>query len=187
MLCSQPTCRFAFGRDIILGAWEGVNVSEVESVPDEDLQGIWIPSEQFARYAEADLDRWRQIIGHRVQHVDSRWGAGRVETVSWGTCCDHVPAYVQIKIRYDAGWTVIAHSETWHHHHQAVSVPAIVRTGIRKCLESDLSEEELAECLSRHTRQLREQRDREALDRSARMKQRALEKRNADDDSDNAT
>lgn len=156
-----------------------------ERITVGDDQGIWISSEQFARYAEADLDRWRQVIGHRVQHVDSRWGAGRVKAVSWGTCCDHVPAYVQIKILYDAGWTVIAHSETWQTHHQTVSVPAIVQSVIRTCLESDLSEEEREECLSRHARQLREQRDQETLARAARMKQRVLEKRSTDE-SENA-
>jgi len=182
----MPIC---MGTRYDLGAWEGVSVSvsEVESVPNDNLQGIWIPSEQFARYAEADLDRWRQIIGHRVQHVDSRWGAGLVEAVSWGSCCDHVPAYVQIKIRYEAGWTIIACSETWHHHHQAVSVPAIVQSVICKYLDSNLSQEERRECLAQHARELREQRDREMLDRAARMKQRVLEKRSADADSENVT
>ena len=148
-------------------------------MPNDDRQERWIPSELFARYAETDLDRWRQIIGHRVQHVDPRWGVGVVETVSWGTCCDHVPAYVQIKIRYEAGWFVIGHSETWHWHHQAVSIPAIVGTVIHQCLESDLSEEERAECLSQHTRELRARRDREVLDRAARMKQRIQNRRDA--------
>jgi len=139
-----------------------------------DSQDRWVPSGLFTRYAEADLDRWRQIIGHRVQHVDPRWGVGVVESVSWGTCCDHVPAYVQIKIRYEAGWSVIAHSETWHKHHQAVCVSSVVEGAIRKCFDSNLSEEERFKCLSRHTHELREQRDREVLDRAAQMKRRTL-------------
>ena len=190
MLCSNPTtcrCRFADGRDMILVYGRDTRVSKAGSVPDKDLQGSWIPSEIFASYAEADLDRWRQMIGYPVQHVDPRWGAGLVETVSWGTCCDHVPAYVQIKIRYEAGWTVIAHSETWHQHHEAVSVPSVVETVIRKCFGANLSEEEWFECLSQHARELREQRDREALDRATRMKQRAIDKQSADGDSGNAT
>ena len=143
---------------------------EAETMPIGDMQDCLIPSKTFALYAEADLDRWRQLVGHRVQHVDPRWGAGVVETVTWGSCCDHVPAYVQIRIRYEAGWTVIAHSETWHLHHREVSVPATVDAVIRKCFDSNLSEEERLECLSRHTRKVREQWDREALDRVARMK-----------------
>lgn len=150
-------------------------MSRVGSMANDDSQDRWIPSETFTRYAETDLDRWRQITGYRVQHVDPRWGVGVVETVSWGTCCDHVPAYVQIKIRYEAGWSVIAHSETWHRHHRIVSIPAAVETVIHTCFDSDLSEEERSECLSRHARGLREQRDREALDRAAQMKRRALE------------
>ena len=147
---------------------------------NDDPQDRWIPSELFARYAETDLDRWRQIIGHRVQHVDPRRGVGVVETVTWGTCCNHVPAYVQIKIRYEAGWSVIGHSETWHWHHRAVSIPAIVETVIQQCFDSDLSEEERAECLSQHTRELRAQRDRAVLDRAAKMKQRIQNKRDAE-------
>lgn len=149
---------------------------EAEAMPIDDTQDCWIPSKTFALYAEADLDRWRQLIGHRVQHIDSRWGGGVVETVTWGSCCDHVPAYVQIKIHYEAGWTVIAHSETWHRHHREVSVPSAVDAVIRKCFDSDLSEEERLECLSQHARELREQRDREALDRVTRMKGQASDR-----------
>ena len=153
-----------------------------ESNTNSDTKGIWVSGESFARYAETDLDRWRQLIGHQVQHVDSRWGSGVVETVSWGSCCDHVPAYVQIKIRYEAGWAVIAHSETWHQHHHAVSVPEDVETAIRQCFDSDLSEEARAECLSAHARELRDQRDQETLDHAARMKQRILDRQNTDID-----
>ncbi len=142
----------------------------------DDTKDYWIPSKLFALYAESDLDRWRQLIGHRVQHVDSRWGIGLVETVTWGSCCDHVPAYVQIKIRYEAGWTVIVHSETWHQHHQEVSVPSTVDAAIRKCLDSNLSDEGRVECLAQHAREVREQWDRESLDRAARMKQQASDR-----------
>jgi len=142
---------------------------------NDDSQDRWIPSDLFSRYAETDLDRWRQIIGYRVQHVDPRWGIGVVGAVSWGTCCDHVPAYVQIKIRYEAGWSIIAHSETRHQHHRSVSIPAAVETVIHTCFDSNLSDEERSKCLSQHTRELREQRDREVLRRAAQMKRRALE------------
>ena len=156
-----------------------------ESTLDEDRRDRWIPSELFARYAETDLDRWRQIIGHQVQHVDPHWGVGVVEAVSWGTCCDHVPAYVQVKIRYEPGGCVIGNSETWHRHHEAVSIPAIVETVIHQCLDSDLSEDERAECLSRHTRELRARRDREVLGRAARMKHRIQSRRDAKNEFEN--
>ena len=161
-------------------------MNRIKSVPKCDPQGIWIPSEQFSRYAESDLDRWRQIIGHHVIHNDARWGIGEVMAVSWGTCCDHVPAYVQIKIRYQGGWTIIGHSATWHWHHQDVSVSAIVEAAIRKCLDPDLSDDERAECLSHHARELREQKDREALDHVARMKQRVPDKLGVDTEPENA-
>ena len=154
-------------------------------MPNDDPQDRWIPSELFARYAEADLDRWRQIVGYRVQHVDPRWGVGVVKTVYWGTCCEHVPAYVQIKIRYEAGWSVIGHSETWHRHHRTVSVPPIVETVIRQCFDSDLSEEERAECLSQHAHELRDRRDRETLDRAARMKGRIQNRQAANNEFEN--
>ena len=154
-------------------------------MPNDDPQDRWIPSELFARYAETDLDRWRQIIGHRVQHIDPRWGVGVVETVTWGTCCNHVPVYVQIKIRYEAGWSVIGHSESWYRHHRAVSIPAIVETVVRQCFDSDLSEEECSECLSQHTRELRAQRDRAVLDRAAKMKQRIQDRRDAETEFEN--
>lgn len=143
----------------------------------------WVASTMFARYAESDLDRWRQIIGHQVIHNDARWGIGEVVAVSWGTCCDHVPSYVQIKIRYEGGWTTIGHSSTWHRHHQEVSVPAIVEAAIRECLQSDLAEDERAECLTRHARKLREQTDRNTLDHVEQMKRRVLDKRSVGTDS----
>lgn len=138
-----------------------------------DTEEIWVPGESFAHYAEADLERWRQLLGHQVQHTDSRWGTGIVEAVSWGSPCDHVPAYVQVRICYEAGWTVVFHSETWHQHHQQASVPAHVEAVIRRCLDPALSEEDQAECLAKHSRELREQRDRETLDRAAKVREQA--------------
>ena len=138
-----------------------------------DNQEIWIPSELFARYAEADLDRWRQLIGYRVQHNDSRWGTGIVEAVSWGSPCEHVAAYVQVRIRYEAGWTVSVHSESWCQHHQQVSIPSHIEGVIRQCLDPALSDEEQTECLARHAHEVREQRDRETLDRAEKKRQQA--------------
>lgn len=131
-------------------------------------QEFWISSDLFARYAETDLDRWRPLIGHQVKHKDPRWGIGTVESVFWGSPCDHVPAYVQVRICYEAGWTVSVHSATWRHHHLLVSVAAPICAAIRACLDPALSDEEQTECLARHTHKLREQYDREALDRAKR-------------------
>ena len=130
----------------------------------------WIDSACFAAYAEADLDRWRQVIGEQVEHRDPRWGFGQVEAVTWGSCCKDVPAYVQIRIRYEGDLIVTAHSETWHEHHVRVSIPDIVDQAIRTCLDPSLSSEERRDCLLRHSRQLRERRDQLALDRAAQRK-----------------
>jgi len=176
----DPTTRPYQGplcRDMMSVNGSEIGVNTIGLASNEDPRANWIPSETFARYAETDLDRWRQIVGQRVEHVDSRWGIGVVESVSWGSCCDHVPAYVQVKIRYEAGWAVVAHSETWHRHHRSIAVPDSVKAVIEACFEPDLSDEECDECLRRHTRELRERRDHEMLDRAARMKQRALDDR----------
>ena len=127
-------------------------------------QGIWVPSEDVARYAEADLDRWRQLIGYQVRHHDSRWGVGVVEAVSWGSPCDHVPPYVQVRIRYEAGWTVTAHSATWQYHHKQASVPVHIEAVIRHCLDESLSEDEQADCLAKHSHKIRERHDRQTLE-----------------------
>jgi|GEM_PF-874778 hypothetical protein len=152
---------------------KGREVLKSETNAHGELQGILVPSELFARYAESDLDRWRQLIGHPVTHVDARWGTGIVEAVSWGSPCDHVSSYVQVRICYEAGWTVVAHSETWHEHHREVSVPCHVEAAIRHCLDSSLSGDEQEECLVKHSRELREQRDREALNRVEKKRQKS--------------
>jgi hypothetical protein len=155
--------------------WKGREVAKSETNAHGELQGILVPSELFARYAESDLDRWRQLIGHPVTHVDSRWGTGIVEAVSWGSPCDHVSSYVQVRIRYAAGWTVVVHSETWHEHHREASVPCHVEAAIRHCLDSSLSENDQAECLAKHSRELRVQRDREILNRVEKKRQQSVE------------
>ena len=143
----------------------------VASNGSDNNQEHWITSELFARYAETDLDRWRQLIGHRVKHKDPRWGIGTIEAVSWGSPCEHVSAYVQVRICYEAGWTVSIHSETWSQHHQQVSVAAHIEAAIRDCLDPSLSDDEQTARLTRHAHELREQSDREALDRANRKRQ----------------
>ncbi len=126
-------------------------------------QGAWISSEMFARYAETDLDRWRQLIGRPVQHRDDRWGMGTVDAVIWGAPVERIPEYVQVRITYEAGWTVEFCSQTWHLHHQRVLVAASIERVIRRCLDPVLSLEEQSECLIQHSRELREALDREVL------------------------
>lgn len=140
-------------------------VENAESNMEGTDLGIWISSDLFARYVESDLDRWRQVLGRQVQHNDSRWGTGTVEAVTWGSPCDHVPSYVQVRIGYEAGWSVVLHSKTWQQHHRQISVPARIEAIIRQCLDTELSESEQSDCLAKHARELREQRDREILER----------------------
>lgn len=140
---------------------------DIECTQSENGTVRWVASECFAAYADADLDRWRQVIGQHVEHCDPRWGVGVVETVTWGSCCEHVPAYVQLKIRYDGDLIVTAHAATWHEHHVRVSVPAVVELAIQTCLDPALSPEEQSECLRKHARELREQQDQQVLDRAA--------------------
>jgi hypothetical protein len=134
-----------------------------------DVQGTPVPAALFARYAQADLDRWRQVVGCRVEPVDARWGAGVVEGVTWGTCCEHVPAYVRIRLCYEVGWRVVACAETWQNHHRSIFVSDSVRSVIRECVEADLPDDEREACLARHSRALRAQHDRDALERAAQM------------------
>ena len=147
-------------------------MKEIEPTQSDDTRLCWVASESFAAYAETDLDRWRQMIHQQVQHRDPRWGVGEVEAVTWGSCCEHVPAYVQIKIRYDGDLTVTANSDTWHEHHARVSVSTVVEQAIRTCLDPAFTPEEQSDCLLRHARELREQQDQQALDRAAQRKQR---------------
>lgn len=148
------------------------HVEIADGTAGHDDRGIWISSGLFARYAESHLDRWRQLIGYRVQHNDFRWGIGIVEAVSWGSPCEHVDAYVQVRIRYGAGWTASVHSASWDQHHQRVMVPVHIEGVIRQCLDPSLSDDEQAECLARHARELRKQSDRASLDRARKRKQR---------------
>jgi len=130
-----------------------------------EARGIWVDGETFARYAEADLDRWRQLIGRQVQHKDARWGMGTVDDVIWGAPVERVSEYVQVRVSYQAGWTVDFNSQTWHLHHQRALVDPAIGDVICRCLDPARSHEEQSECLAQHSRALREAMDREALAR----------------------
>ena len=143
---------------------------------------VWIRADGFSRYAESDPDRWRQLVGEWASHIDARWGQGIVLKVSWGSCCDHVPAYVQIKMRYALGGTIIFSSETWHVHHHEVALPSDVAEFVLACLDPDVPEDERNRRLAAHLEALRERRDAERLTRARAMKQRAASRRSGNED-----
>ena len=55
--------------------------SEVASGRIDGMETSKIGAALFAHYAGTHLDRWRQLVGWEVEHVDGRWGAGSVEAV----------------------------------------------------------------------------------------------------------
>lgn len=130
----------------------------------------------FSRYAEADLDRWRALIGHEVVHVDPRWGSGWVDDVRWGTCCSHVPPYTQIRVRYAQHGIVVFRAASFAAHHRSVAVSEEVLRIIRTCYEEGRSDAEREAILERHTRELREARDRQSLGRAEELRRRAIER-----------
>ncbi len=134
----------------------------------------------FARYAEEDLDRWRRLVGGEVIHSDSRWGIGRVIDVRLGSAGGYTASYIQVHVRYADHGTVIYRAASFGAHHRSVTVPAEVRRVIRACFEEERDEADRMAILERHTRELREARDREMLDRSEALRRRAVDRRAAD-------
>jgi len=143
--------------------------------------GTWIESGLFSRYAEEDLDRWRVLIGGSVEHVDRRWGIGRVEAVRWATSGHGVAPYVRVRVRYPDHGAVIYRAASFHVHHRSVTIPETVRGVIRACYESPCTEERREELLRRHTRGLREAEDRRRLEHADRLRRRAIERKEAGD------
>lgn len=129
-------------------------MADQEATGDRPIDGAL-----FSRYAEDDLDRWRQLITHEVVHADPRWGVGEVEDVRWGTCCDHVSAYVQVRVRYAEQGLVVFRASSFDVHHRFVAVPAEVRRVIRACFEETRNEAEREAILVRHSREIRAARD----------------------------
>ena len=130
----------------------------------------------FARYAEEDLDRWRRLVGGEAVHSDPRWGIGRVVDVRWGAAGGYTASYLQVRVRYADHGTVIYRAASFGAHHRTVTVPAEVRRVIRACFEEEADEAERVAILERHTRELREARDREMLERSEALRQRAADR-----------
>jgi hypothetical protein len=136
-----------------------------------------IDAKLFSRYAGTDLDRWRTLIGQEVVHVDPRWGGGRVEDVRWGTCCDHVPPTIQVRVRSARHGLVVFRAASFAAHHRSVTVSQEVRRVIRACFEEGASDARRRALLERHTRELREASDRERLRRAEALKRRVVDRR----------
>ena len=136
------------------------------------MQALSVDAARYARYAQGDLDRWRQLIGRRAVHRDSRWGTGRVEDVRWATYGDPAAPYVQVRVRYASHGVVAFRGATFHLHHRSVTVSEEVGRVLSVLFDEGRSEPERAEVLERHTRELRAARDREALGRAEALKQR---------------
>lgn len=131
----------------------------------------------FSRYAGTDPDRWRQLIGHPVVHRDPRHGPAVVEDIRWGTCCDHVPAYLQVRVRHAEHGVVVFRASSFCDHHRSVAISSELRQLLRICFEEPISETEKAVMLERHSRDLREERDRQRLLRADELKHRAAKRR----------
>ena len=144
-------------------------------VPDREA-GILeaVEAGLFARYAEEDLDRWRRLIGGDAVHTDVRWGTGRIVDVRWGTTGGYTASYIQVRVRYTEHGTAVFNATSFAEHHRSVTVSAGVRRVIRDCFEEARGEADRAAILERHTRELREARDREMLERSEVLKRRAI-------------
>ena len=131
----------------------------------------------FARYAEEDLDRWRGLIGGEAVHSDARWCTGCIVDVRWGTVGGYTASYLQVRVRYAKHGSAVFSAASFAAHHRLATVSVEVRRVIRDCFEADRSEAERTEILERHTRELREARNREMLDRSEALKRRAIGRR----------
>ena len=143
----------------------------------KQVEGETVEGALFARYAEQDLDRWRVLIGGEAVHMNPRWGTGRVEDVRWGTCCDHVAPYIQVRVRYADHGIVVFRASSFDAHHRSVTVSPEVWRVIRACYEEERGEAERATILERHARELRDARDRQSLKRSEALRKHAVKRR----------
>lgn len=139
-------------------------------------EGRPVTADVFARYAELDLDRWRQLIGCEVDPADARWGIGRVEDVRWEPRRDRGPSSISILVRYANVGRATVRAGRFGAHHRGVVVPAEL-DGFIKALEAAGADDAVREAiLARHSRSLREARDRAQLERSEAMRRKALKR-----------
>jgi len=143
------------------------------------MQRPSIESTRFAQYAGEDLVRWRQLIGGRVVHADSRWGEGMVEDARWASPCAPVAPYLQIRVRYADHGLVAFRAASFSAHHRTVEIPPALDDVLRAAEEEGLDEASREAILVRHDRALREAGDRERLARAEAMRRRAARKRSS--------
>jgi len=143
------------------------------------MQRPSIESTRFAQYAGEDLVRWRQLIGGRVVHADSRWGEGMVEDARWASPCAPVAPYLQIRVRYANHGLVAFRAASFSAHHRTVEIPLALDDVLRAAEEEGLDEASREAILVRHDRALREAGDRERLARAEAMRRRAARKRSS--------
>jgi hypothetical protein len=127
----------------------------------------------FARYDGPNPDRWQQLVGHAIVHIDGRWGEGTVEDVRWGSPCEHVAAYIQIRIRYAGHGVVTYCASSFDVHHRLVTVSADLERLLRTCYGVGTNEAIREALLERHDRALREAEDRRRIERARDLKRRA--------------
>jgi len=131
-----------------------------------------IDAARFVRYAGTHLDRWRQLIGREVEHVDGRWGAGSIEDVRWGSPNEHVRPYLQIRVRYVNHGLATYRASTFHTHHRVVTVSVDLEQLLRRCDGDHMDEATRDALLERHDRALREAENRRRLERADDLKRR---------------
>lgn len=147
--------------------WDS-NVSSRVPQPAGSTAFASISADVFARFAFENVDCWRQIVGCAVLPVREDWGLGVVSFVSWGSCLEHVPPYIQIVADYHRVGRVRCCAATWSLHHRGADIPIDVRQAIDVCLSPLFSDDERADRIMVQARQWRETRDQEALQRARR-------------------
>ena len=85
--------------------------------------------------------------------------------------------YIQVRVRYADHGTVVFRVSSFAAHHRSVTVSPEVRRVIRACYEEERAEAEREAILKRHTRELRNARDRQSLERSEALRKRAVKLR----------
>jgi len=131
----------------------------------------------FALFAGADLDRWREIKGARFEHRQAFWGKGCIVDVRWGTSGQDIPYYVQLCIAYENGQSVVMNAETWGEAIGFVEIQERLAELIESVSErSMLDPDEQQRRLAAYDAELRERRDAEQLERVARLRERTTQR-----------
>ena len=106
-----------------------------ESGTGEPLRSIDVAA--FRRLAGDDLNLWRDLVGRRVTHRDDRYGTGTIVDARWGTFCEHVPEYIQVRVEYEGGLTATFRASGLDDTHRSIEVPAEAADLAERCFGSD--------------------------------------------------